>query len=123
MSDVNQGVVGDTAKLIMHRLIARMIRRDPTLVKKAKIAHARQAVQFEGWPFVGEWKDFLSLLPIELASRIVSLDREMVRLRNSSPFFIAEGVDFGDYEMRLRIRRAARRVAERGLKKSKRERS
>ena len=29
---VNQGVVGDTAKLIMHRLIARQIRRDPALV-------------------------------------------------------------------------------------------
>src|SRR5580704_17168362 len=47
--EVNQGVVGDTAKLIMHRLIARQIRRDPALVEKAKIAHARQADQFAGW--------------------------------------------------------------------------
>jgi hypothetical protein len=46
--EVNQGVVGDTAKLIMHRLIARQIRRDPALVEKAKIAHARQADQFAG---------------------------------------------------------------------------
>jgi hypothetical protein len=44
--EVNQGVVGDTAKLIMHRLIARQIRRDPALVEKARIAHARQAKQF-----------------------------------------------------------------------------
>jgi hypothetical protein len=54
-AEVNQGVVGDTAKLIVHRLIARQIRRDPALVEKAKIAHARQADQFAGWPFVREW--------------------------------------------------------------------
>ncbi len=72
--EVNQGVVGDTAKLIMHRLIARQLCRDPALVEKAKIAHAQ---------FV--------------------------------PLLLCEGVDFGDYNMRIRIRRAARRIAERGL--------
>ena len=55
--EVNQGVAGDTAKLIMRRLIARQIRRDPALVEKAKIAHARQADQFAGWPFVREWEE------------------------------------------------------------------
>jgi hypothetical protein len=84
--EVNQGVVGDTAKLIMHRLIARQIRRDPALVEKAKIAHARQAGQFAGWPFVREWDELLSLPPDELTSKLISRDREMVRLRNSSPF-------------------------------------
>jgi hypothetical protein len=49
-TEANQGVVGD-AKLMMHRLIVRQIRRDPTLVERAKIAHARQADQFAGWPF------------------------------------------------------------------------
>ena len=47
MSDgLNEGVVGDTAKLMMHRLIGRMLRRDPSLVEKAKIAHSRQVDQF-----------------------------------------------------------------------------
>jgi hypothetical protein len=101
--EVNQGVVGDTAKLIMHRLIARQIRRDPALVEKTKIAHARQADQFAGWPFVREWDELLSLPPDELTSKLISRDREMVRLRNSSPFHLCEGVDFGDYEMRIRI--------------------
>ena len=105
--EVNQGVVGDTAKLIMHRLIARQIRRDPALVEKAKIAHARQADQFAGWPFVREWDELLSLPPDELTSKLISRDREMVRLRNSSPFYLCEGVDIGDYKMRIRIRRAA----------------
>ena len=101
--EVNQGVVGDTAKLIMHRLIARQIRRDPALVEKAKIAHARQADQFAGWPFVREWDELLSHPPDELTSKLISRDREMVRLRNSSPFYLAEGIDFGDYDMRIRI--------------------
>jgi hypothetical protein len=114
-TEINQGVVGDTAKLIMHRLIVRQMRRDPTLVEKAKVAHARQAEQFADWPFVREWEDLLSLPPAELTSKLVSRDREMVRLRNSSPFYLAEGVDFGDYDMRIRIRRAAKRVVERGL--------
>jgi hypothetical protein len=113
--EVNQGVVGDTAKLIMHRLIARQIRRDPALVEKAKIAHARQADQFAGWPFVREWDELLSLPPDELISKLISRDREIVRLRNSSPFYLCEGVDFRDYKMRIRISRAARRIVERGL--------
>jgi hypothetical protein len=98
--EVNRGVVGDTAKLIQHRLIAREIRRDPNLVERAKIEHARQADQFAGWPFVSEWDELLSLPPAELASKLISRDREMVRLRNSSPFYLAEGVDFGDYNVR-----------------------
>lgn len=114
-TEINQGVVGDTAKLIMHRLIVRQMRRDPTLVEKAKVVHARQAGQFADWPFVREWEDLLSLPPAELTSKLVSRDREMVRLRNSSPFYLAESVDFGDYDMRIRIRRAAKRVVERGL--------
>jgi hypothetical protein len=114
-TEINQGVVGGTAKLIMHRLIVRQMRRDPTLVEKAKIAHARQAEQFADWPFMREWEELLPLPPAELTPKLVSRDRGMVRLRNSSPFYLAEGVDFGDYDMRIRIRRAAKRVVERGL--------
>ncbi len=114
-TEVNQGIVGDIAKLMMHRLIARQIRRDPTLVERAKIAHARQADQFAGWPFVREWDELLSLPPSELTSKLISRDREMVRLRNSSPFYLAEGVDLKDYGFRIRLQRAARRVVERGL--------
>ena len=112
---LNEGVVGDTAKLMMHRLIVRMLRRDPSLVEKAKVAHERQASQFADWPFVREWQGLLALPPTELASKLISRDREMVRLRNTSPFYLAEGVDFGDYPARVRLRKAARRVVKRGL--------
>jgi len=63
--------------------------------------------------FVREWEDLLALPLGELASKLISRDREMVRLRNSSPFYLAEGVDLGDYDARLRLRRAARRGAKR----------
>jgi hypothetical protein len=116
MSDgLNEGVVGDAAKLMMHRLIVRRLRCDPSLVDKAKVAHARQAAQFADWPFVREWQHLLALPAGELALKLISRDREMVRLRNSSPFYLAEGVHFGDYDMRIRLRRAARRVVQRGL--------
>src|SRR5260370_28843923 len=99
---VNESEVGDTAKLMIHRLIARQIRRDPKLVEKAKAVHARQADQFEGWPFVREWNTLLSLSASELTSKLVSRDREMVRLRNSSPFYLAHEV-LKDPELRVRI--------------------
>ena len=62
-----------------------------------------------------EWDDLLALPVEELASKLISRDREMVRLRISSPFYLAEGVDFGDYAARIQLRRAAKRVVERGL--------
>ncbi|KYG97999.1 hypothetical protein [Bradyrhizobium sp. DOA1] len=111
---LNEGVVGDTAKLMMHRLIVRRLRRDPSLIELAKAAHTRQADQFADWPFVREWQELLALPTGELVLKLISRDREMVRLRNSSPFYLVEGVHFGDYDARVRLRRAARRVAQRG---------
>jgi hypothetical protein len=46
---------------------------------------------------------------------LTSRHPEMKRLRLSSPFVIADGADFTDPDLRRRIRRAARRIAERGL--------
>jgi hypothetical protein len=114
-------VVGDTAKLVAHRLIARRLRRDPSLVERAEAAHARQANEFAAGSSC-EWEDLLALPLGELASKLISRDREMVRLRNSSPFYLAEGVDLGDYDARLRLRRAARRVAKRASGASPKDR-
>ena len=111
---VNQEAVNDAAKLMMHRLIARKLGRDPSLVEQAKISQAKIAERFVDRPFVREWDELLTLPAAELRAKLVSRDSEMVRLRISSPFVLTEGVDFTDYNLRLRIRRAARRVAERG---------
>lgn len=114
-TSVNQEVVNDAAKLMMHRLISREIQRDPSLVDRAKLYHAQATQQYTGRPFVQEWHDLLNLSSTELRARLISRDKEMVRLRLSSPFLFVAGIDFTDYDFRLRIRRAARRVVERGL--------
>jgi hypothetical protein len=112
---INQETVNDAAKLMMHRLISRQIGRDPSLIDGAKLSNAQAAQRYPGGPFVEEWENLLKLSPAKLRARLVSRDSDMVRLRLSSPFLLASGVDFTDYEFRLRIRRAARRVVDRGL--------
>jgi hypothetical protein len=112
---LNQETVNDAAKLMMHRLIARKLARDPALAKRAEVALSKIAERFEDRHFVREWNELLALPTARLRAKLVSRDSDMVRLRISSPFVLAEGVDFSDYDLRLRIRRAAKRVAERGL--------
>jgi len=104
---VNQETVNDAAKLIMHRLIARKLADDPSLIERARTAQARVAVRFTDRPFVAEWDELLALPIAALRRKLVSRDSDMVRLRISSPFVLAANVDFTDYDLRLRIRRAA----------------
>jgi hypothetical protein len=114
-TEVNAAVVGDLAKLIMHRLVARRMRLDSSLVERAKKVQAKMAEQYGGWPFIAEWNELLAMPPAALRAKLISRDREMVRLRNTSPFYLTEGIDFGDYDHRIRIARAARRVAQRSI--------
>lgn len=110
---INREYVNDTAKLIMHRLIARQIGRDPSLVEKAKDSLARNSQRFEGYTFVREWSDMLGFPPSTVRRRLTSRDEEMTRLRLSSPFVLAEGINFEDDTLRRRIWKAAKRIAER----------
>jgi hypothetical protein len=107
---VNQETVNDTAKLMIHRLISRQLRRDPTLIERAKASNARISNRYAGSPFVREWDELLRLPPSMLGAKLRSGSSDMVRLRASSPFVLAEGVDLTDYRLRLRIRRAAKRI-------------
>lgn len=111
---VNQETVNDTAKLIMHRLIARRLLRDPSLVVRAQQSLAKMAVRFPDRPFVQEWEVILSRSPKEIATFLTDRGEEARRLRLSSPFVIAEGIDFTDETLRRRIWRAAKRVASSG---------
>lgn len=112
---INAGVVGDIAKLLMHRLIVRELRRDQTIIERAKVVHARQARQFADWPFVREWDELLALPVADLVRKLISREREMVRLRNSSPFYLVDDARIIDYNTKIRISRAARRIVERGI--------
>jgi hypothetical protein len=108
---VNQEEVNDTAKLMMHRLVARAIGRDPSVIESAKISLDRSSLLHEGYSFIREWSDLLGLPPSKLRRRLTSRDEEMARLRLSSPFVIADGIDFSDIGLRRRIWQAAKRLA------------
>jgi hypothetical protein len=108
---VNQEYVNDTAKLMMHRLIARAIGRDPSVIEKARISLDRSSSQHEGFSFIPEWSGLLRLPPSDVRRRLTSRDEEMTRLRLSSPFVVADGIDFSDIALRRRVWRAAKRLA------------
>jgi hypothetical protein len=110
---LNQETVNDTAKLIMDRLIARSLARDPTLIDRAKASLAKMSLRFPDCSFVADWEKLLRLPTQELRILLTSRDQDMKRLRLSSPFVTAEGVDFTDQTLRRRIWRAAKRLAAR----------
>ena len=83
---VNKERVNDTANLMMHRLIARKIDRDPSLVEKARVSLGRSAEHFKDYSFVREWNDVLDLPVPRVRQLLTSRDEAMTRLRLSSPF-------------------------------------
>lgn len=109
---LNQEHVNDTAKLMIHRLIARAIGRDPSLVEKARVSLDRSSQHFEGYSFIREWSELLDLPTCEIRRLLASRSERMTRLRLSSPFILADGIDFSNTALRRRIWRAARRVAQ-----------
>ena len=46
-SSLNQEIVNDTAKLMMHRLIARLLVRDPLLLDRARVSLDQMSVLFQ----------------------------------------------------------------------------
>jgi hypothetical protein len=110
---LNQEIVNDTAKLIMHRLIARLLVRNPSLIDRARVSLTEMSARFPERSFVEDWDRLLRLPTHELRALLTSRNQEMKRLRLSSPFATAEGVDFADQTLRRRIRRAAKRIAAR----------
>jgi hypothetical protein len=112
---VNQEAVNDTAKLFMHRLIARSLARDPSLLDRARISLAKAARRFPDRSFIAEWESLLRLPVCTLRKALTRRDQYMKRLRLSSPFVNAEGVDFTDAALRRRIGRAAKRIAIRSV--------
>src|SRR2546430_16592015 len=101
----------------MPRLIARSLARDSKLVDRAKMSLAKISVRFPDRSFVADWEELLRLPTQDLRTLLTSRDQNMTRLRLSSPFTTAEGVDFADQTLRRRIRRAAKRIVARGLRR------
>lgn len=96
---VNREMVNDRAKLILHRLISRIIRKDPRLIDEA-----RQKIASVSGPvpeYMGAWRQILDLPADEIAKEIGNRSERMVRLRTASPFPAPPGLD--DPETRRRV--------------------
>jgi hypothetical protein len=111
---LNRETVNDTAKLIMHRLIARKLARDPSLVGRARASLDKMADRFPDHAFVAEWDAILRRPVDEIVAVLIGRGEEARRLRLSSPFVLAEGIDFTQEALRRRIGQAAKRLAARG---------
>jgi hypothetical protein len=109
----NRETVNDTAKLIMHRLIARELARDPTLVERARVQLGKMAVRFPDRSFVHDWEAVLHRPISEIAAVLTGRNQDARRLRLSSPFILADGIDFKNEALRRRIGQAAKRIATR----------
>src|SRR5882672_5355643 len=108
---LNRETVNDTAKLIMHRLIARALVRDPSLVGRARASLEKMATRFPDQSFVRDWDALLRRPVNEIVAVLTGCGQEARRMRLSSPFVLAEGIDFKDEVLRRRIGRAAKRIA------------
>ena len=108
----NQERINDRAKLIMHRLVARELVRDPTLVSRARDYLRARALQLPGRDFSQEWEELLALPAPALRRQLTCRSEEMARLRLSSPFMVVTGLGLDDIRLRRRIWRMARRMSE-----------
>lgn len=101
---VNQEAVNNRAKLMMHRIVARRLARDSSLVSiaRAKLSDGSRALDASA-----EWRDLLSLDLPELRRQITARTERMERLRLSSPF----ATGFTDPQLRRRIWQLARKGA------------
>ena len=106
MSKPNAELVNDRAKLLLHRIAARRLREDPTLLERARVHLEEIRAQRQERSYMGEWEDLLSLDVASLRQMIVQRGERMTRLRLSSPFPVLLGIT--DPETRRRIWRNAR---------------
>lgn len=87
-SEPNREAVNDRAKLILHRLVARHMRRDPALVEQAR------ARLFEMTSIARDdleaWTDLLNTPVTTLTHKLSERSDTMTRLRSVSPFILDE---------------------------------
>lgn len=107
---VNQGDVNTEAKLLMHRIPARRLRRGSTILERARARFASLEEQLPS--YVLEWQEILALGPAAVARAITERGARMERLRNASPFDLPKLTDLAP---RRRVWSKARRRLAAGL--------
>ena len=101
---VNRESVNDRAKFILHRLVARRLRANPSLLDDAR----RRLRSLEGPApdYVTEWARVLDRPSEDIAKLIGSRSEKMTQLRISSPFRLPQ--EFDDEAWRRRVWKKAK---------------
>ena len=105
--------INDRVKLLFHRLIARRLKEDPSLLDKAREDLARQRARFGDRDQFAEWEDLLDQGVDVVRREIVRRTERMTRLRISSPLGFV--MDFRDEAFRRRVWRSSRDALTRRL--------
>ena len=101
---VNRESVNDRAKLILHRIVARRLRANPSLLDEARTR--LQSLAGPAPDYVTEWARVLDRPAKDVANLIGSRSEHMTHLRVSSPFRLPEG--FYDEAWRRRVWKKAK---------------
>lgn len=96
---VNRESVNDRAKLILHRLVARRLQANPSLLDEALVR--LQSLEGPAPDYVVEWSRVLDRPAEEIAKLIGSRSQQMTHLRVSSPFRLPEGFDDETWRRRV----------------------
>ena len=96
---VNRETVNDRAKLILHRLVARRLRSNPSLLDDARVR--LQSLEGPAPDYVTQWAQVLERPAPEVAKLIGSRSDRMNHLRVSSPFRLPEGFDDETWRRRV----------------------
>ena len=98
-SVLNRESVNDRAKLILHRLVARSLRANPSLLDEA-LARL-QSLEGPSPDYVIEWARVLERPAEDVAKLIGSRSKHMTHLRVWSPFRLPEGFDGETWRRRV----------------------
>lgn len=85
----NAEAVNDRAKLIMHRLAARVLARDGALLGQAHARQARLRAEGRDNRDTATWDAMLAWPAERLRRRVIQRDEAMVALRSTSPLLAA----------------------------------
>ena len=101
---VNRESVNNRAKLILHRLVARSLRANPSLLEDARTR--LQSLAGPAPDYVIQWARVLDRPAEDVADLIGSRSEHMIHLRVSSPFRLPVGFD--DEAWRRRVWKKAK---------------
>lgn len=105
-------LINDRVKLMRHRMYARRIAEDPSLVDRARAVLAGLRERRPRAPWMEEWDRLLALPHADLRRFMTSRTGRAAWLRLSSPFALVEGLRITDEATRRRLWRVAKRGVE-----------